>query len=77
MLLGDYEIGDTMTIADQYFEYDVCYGEYTEEVFKFADNPVVQAIILVVSLLLSSIGGTIIFLSLGKYLPLAFSSCLS
>ena len=37
MLLGAYEIGDTMTIADQYFEYDVCYGEYTEEVFKFAD----------------------------------------
>ena len=37
MLLGAYEIGDTMTVADQYFEYDVCYGEYPEEVFKFAD----------------------------------------
>jgi len=34
---SNYEIGDTMTIADQYFEYDVCYGEYPEEVFKFAD----------------------------------------
>ena len=33
MLLGVYEIGDTMTVADQYFEYDVCYGEYPEEVF--------------------------------------------
>jgi len=37
LLLGAYEIGDTMTVSDQYFEYDVCYGEYTEEVFKFAD----------------------------------------
>ena len=37
ILLGGYEIGDTMTVADQYFEYDVCYGEYPEEVFKFAD----------------------------------------
>ena len=37
MLFGVYEIGNTMTVADQYFEYDVCYGEYTEEVFKFAD----------------------------------------
>ena len=34
---SNYGIGDTMTIADQYFEYDICYGEYPEEVFKFAD----------------------------------------
>jgi hypothetical protein len=37
ILLGAYEIGDTMTVSDQYIEYDVCYGEYPEEIFKFAD----------------------------------------
>jgi hypothetical protein len=34
---SNYEIGDTMTVADQYIDYDVCYGEYPEEFFKFAD----------------------------------------
>ena len=37
MLLGAYEIGDIMSEEDQNIEYDICYGDYPEEVFKFAD----------------------------------------
>ena len=37
ILLGAYEIGDTMSEEDQNIEYDICYGDYPEEVFKFAD----------------------------------------
>ena len=37
MLFSLYEIGDTMSVADQYIEYDICYGEYIDNVFKFAD----------------------------------------
>ena len=37
LLFSFYQIGDTMSDEDQNIEYDICYGEYTEEVFKFAD----------------------------------------
>ena len=37
MLFSAYEIGDTMSEEDQNIEYDICYGDYPEEVFKFAN----------------------------------------
>ena len=37
LLFSSYQIGDTMSEEDQNIEYDICYGEYPEEVFKFAD----------------------------------------
>ena len=33
MLLGAYEIGDTISIADQQVPYDICYGEYENDVY--------------------------------------------
>ena len=37
LLFSFYQIGDAMSDEDQNIEYDICYGEYIEEVFKFAD----------------------------------------
>ena len=33
-----YEIGDTVSISDQLIEFDICYGNYTGDTYKLADN---------------------------------------
>ena len=37
LLLGAYEIGDTISIADQEVPFDICYGEYGNDVYMIAD----------------------------------------
>ena len=32
-----YDVGDVMSISDQNTEFDVCYGDYESNTFKFAD----------------------------------------
>ena len=32
-----YEIGSIMSIEDQNQEFDICYGDYQNETFKFSD----------------------------------------
>ena len=32
-----YDIGETMSIEDQNQEFDICYGQYPSETFKFSD----------------------------------------
>ena len=33
ILLGDYEIGDTISIVDQQVSNNICYGEYENDVY--------------------------------------------
>ena len=33
-----YGIGDTISISDQLIESDICYGNYSENTYKLADN---------------------------------------
>ena len=33
-----YGIGDTLSISDQLIEFDICYGNYSEDTYKLADN---------------------------------------
>jgi len=37
MLLGSYDIGDTISIADQQVPHDICYGEYENDVYMISD----------------------------------------
>ena len=37
ILLGAYEIGDTISIADQQVPHDICYGEYEHDVYMLGD----------------------------------------
>ena len=37
ILLGAYEVGDTISIADQNIEYDVCSGDYDNDQLKLSD----------------------------------------
>ena len=37
MLLGAYELGDTISIADQEVFHDICYGEYENDVYMIGD----------------------------------------
>ena len=37
ILLGVYEIGDTISITDQQVPYDICYGEYENDVYIIGD----------------------------------------
>ena len=32
-----YEIGETMNLEDQNTQFDICYGNYPHETFKFSD----------------------------------------
>ena len=36
-LFGAYEVGDTISIADQNIEYDICSGDYYNDQFKLSD----------------------------------------
>ena len=37
MLLGAYVVGDTISIADQNIEHDVCSGDYISDKLKLSD----------------------------------------
>ena len=37
ILLGAYAVGDTISIADQNIEYDVCSGDYYNDQLKLSD----------------------------------------
>ena len=37
LLFGFYELGDTISLADQSIEYDVCSGNYDSEQLKLSD----------------------------------------
>jgi len=37
LLFGFYEVGDTVSLADQSIEYDVCSGDYDSEQLKLSD----------------------------------------
>ena len=37
MLLGSYDIGDTISIDDQQVPHDICYGEYENDVYMISD----------------------------------------
>ena len=37
MLLGAYEIGDTISIADQQIPHEICYGAYDNDVYMIGD----------------------------------------
>ena len=37
MLLGSYDIGETISIADQQVPHDICYGEYEHDVYMLGD----------------------------------------
>ena len=37
ILFGAYDLGDTISIADQQVPYDICYGEYENGVYMIGD----------------------------------------
>ena len=37
LLFSSYEVGETMSIEDQNQSYEVCYGNYPDSEFRFAD----------------------------------------
>ena len=37
ILLGAYEIGDTISIADQQIPHEICYGAYDNDVYMIGD----------------------------------------
>ena len=37
LLSGAYEVGDSISIADQQVPHDICYGEYENDVYMISD----------------------------------------
>ena len=37
LLSGAYEVGDSISIADQQVPHDICYGEYENDVYMIID----------------------------------------
>ena len=37
MLLGNYQVGDTISVSDQNIEFDVCSGDYDSDQLKLSD----------------------------------------
>ena len=37
MLLGAYDIGETISITDQQVPHNICYGEYEHDVYMLGD----------------------------------------
>ena len=35
---ANYEIGDTISLPDQQFAHEICYGEYENDVYKISDS---------------------------------------
>ena len=37
LLLGYYELGDTISIDDQQVQHEICYGEYENDIYMIGD----------------------------------------